>query len=168
MAVSAGLTFKVTPSFRELNGRFAKAEKELLAGRVPMMQTLAKNYLGLVGEEAPGGSGHTTHKAVSVQVFTETEAVGFRTMLGKVAIWQSQGTGLYGPRHALIRPRHASVLRFSIGGTVLYRAWVRGVHPNAFLGRAYRRWLPGAKPELRKLALNYSASLQGKTKSGQI
>lgn len=48
--------------------------------------------------------------------------------------WVHRGTGLYGPRHALIRPRHARVLVFRLrGGKKIFVRFTRGMRPNHFL-----------------------------------
>ena len=53
------------------------------------------------------------------------------------------GTGIYGPRHRMIRPRTARFLRFTPKGKtgVVYARAVRGVVPNRFLRDA----LPAAR-----------------------
>jgi hypothetical protein len=46
------------------------------------------------------------------------------------------GTGVYGPRGAPIRPRRAKVLVFELNGTTVFTKQVRGVPPNPFLRNA--------------------------------
>lgn len=43
------------------------------------------------------------------------------------------GTGLYGPRGVVIRPRSARILRFEVGGDVAYARFVRGVRGRPFI-----------------------------------
>lgn len=46
------------------------------------------------------------------------------------------GTGLYGPRRALIYPRRAKVLRWRRNGGYVYARYTRGMRPNTFLTSA--------------------------------
>lgn len=68
----------------------------------------------------------------------------------KYAIWVHDGTGLYGPRHAWIKPRQAKFLVFKSakygakkgkGKGKVFVKRVRGIQPNPFLKAA----LPYAK-----------------------
>jgi hypothetical protein len=47
-----------------------------------------------------------------------------------------EGTGIYGPTGRPIRPRRAKVLRFKVGGKVIYRPQVRGVRGRPYLRNA--------------------------------
>jgi len=164
----SGFTFELKPSFRDLRGRFAVANEDLLEGRRELLRVEAQRYVELAGEEAPGGAGHTVANQIGYETFNEGDVLGFRTRLGQIASWQSIGTGLYGPLGQVIRPRTARALHFFIDGEEFFRAWVRGVRPNAYLGRAYRRWFAGAGENLRKIALRYSRTLASGTKGGTL
>lgn len=61
----------------------------------------------------------------------------------KYARWVHDGTGLYGPRQAVIRPRRGKFLRFKPKGAhkFVYARKVRGMRPNPFLRNA----LPAAR-----------------------
>lgn len=53
-------------------------------------------------------------------------------------LWVHDGTGIYGPRHTPIRPRHAKALKFfwkKINATV-YAKSVKGMRPNPYLKAA--------------------------------
>jgi hypothetical protein len=52
------------------------------------------------------------------------------------AIHVHEGTGIYGPKRRPITPRRAKVLRFQVGGKVLYRPRVRGVKGRPYLRNA--------------------------------
>ena len=57
--------------------------------------------------------------------------VGFNVFYG---LYVHDGTGIYGPKGMLIRPRVAKVLRWkSKKGTVMYALSVKGMRPNPFL-----------------------------------
>ncbi len=50
------------------------------------------------------------------------------------ARWVHNGTGIYGPRHTRITPKHARRLRFRPrGGPYVFRRSVAGMKPNHFL-----------------------------------
>jgi hypothetical protein len=54
------------------------------------------------------------------------------------AIWQEEGTGIYGPRGVPIRPKRARFLRFipKGGNDYVFARQVRGVRPQRYLRRA--------------------------------
>jgi hypothetical protein len=66
----------------------------------------------------------------------------------KYAIFVHEGTGLYGPRHKMIRPVNKKVLRWKVRGGgrksrkgYTYAKWSRGMRPNPFMKDA----LPAAR-----------------------
>lgn len=157
--MTTGFELRSTPTFRDLQGRFARANRQLLEHRRDMMRELGGRYVELAGEEAPGGAGRTVANQVGYMTFNDGETVGFRTRLGPIAKYHVTGTGIYGPRGTPIVPVRARVLHFYIGGQEFFRHSVRGVHPDAYLGRAYRRWLPAARSELRRISLRWQAEV---------
>jgi hypothetical protein len=58
----------------------------------------------------------------------------------KYALWVHDGTGIYGPRHRMIRPVRHKRLRFKPQGKAhyVYARAVRGIPPNRFLANALR------------------------------
>lgn len=65
------------------------------------------------------------------------------------ALYQHEGTGIYGPRHRVITPKRGKFLRFEVSGpvgprrpgdrgnsNVVYARYVRGTPPNPFLTSA--------------------------------
>lgn len=160
---SASLIVKSIPTFRDLGGRFAKADRELLESKRDLIRGEGRQYVRIAGEEAPGGTGRTVARGISFRTFIQGETVGFKAFAGRIGRFHQEGTGIYGPLRRLIRPVTAKALRFEIGGEVLFRMWVRGIKPNKFMGRAYRRWIPGARKILRQISLRYARTLQGKT-----
>ena len=153
------LALEVTliPPMRDLIGRFATANKAVTgSGRRLMLVEEGRRLVHLTKQEAPGGASGTIGEQVRGESFVAGGKAGYRIIVGRIGRFHVEGTGLYGPRHALIRPRHARALRFDPGGGVIYRAWVRGVRKNAFPRRAYRSWLPGAKRAVRKWAKGWT------------
>ncbi|MDP9469054.1 MAG: hypothetical protein M3Q71_00085 [Chloroflexota bacterium] len=48
----------------------------------------------------------------------------------RYAVFQERGTGIYGPAGRPIRPRRAKMLRFKVGGRVVFAREVRGSRPR--------------------------------------
>lgn len=68
---------------------------------------------------------------------TATRATGRVVALAPYAIYQHEGTGVYGPAHRDIKPRRDELLRFrSRDGEFVYVKTVRGVKATKFLVRA--------------------------------
>jgi len=59
------------------------------------------------------------------------------------------GSGLWGPKGKVIRPKRAKALRFEIDGEVFFRKWVRGIDPakHAFVDKA----LEAADSEIKEI-----------------
>ncbi len=148
--------FESRPTFRDLQGKFSRATANLLRSRVALLRSEAQRFIILAGEEAPGGRGGTIGRGMSYRIFQASRGVGFQFDPGRIGRFHAFGTGLYGPLHHLIRPKRAHALHFFIDGEELFRAWVRGVRPNRFVGRAYRRWLPGAGAALRRISTRFA------------
>lgn len=164
------IRIETRPSFRDIRGRFIKAETAMLDGRLAKLGKQGQRFLRMARGEAPG-----------------------RTLPGKLGIEYSFATktrvsfAIYGPEPLLtwvqqgtkphpIFPRRANALRFHWerkgmltlvpkggwfftgpgAGGVFYIGKGRVDHPgtkaNRFIGRAYRRWLPGARADMAKLS----------------
>lgn len=50
--------------------------------------------------------------------------------------WVNDGTGIYGPRHAPIKPKHAKVLHFHWKGREWFLKSVKGQKPQKFVERS--------------------------------
>ena len=156
--------FRITakPPMRDLLGRFARTESAFVGIRREEMRDEGRRFVGLAQEESPGGKGRTVAKQVGYRTFMRGGAAGFEAWPGKIGAWHIAGTGIYGPRGKVIEPLGTGYpLRFEIGGEVLFRMWVRGIKKNPFFSRAYRRWLPGARSALRRMASKWSRELTG-------
>lgn len=73
-----------------------------------------------------------------------TLVIGRVATRSKVGLWLHEGTGIYGPRGAPIRPKRAQVLVFTPkgGGGVVYAKQVRGIEGDEWLVRALRAAVP--------------------------
>lgn len=157
----AGFEFRMSPNARDLQGRFSRAKKVWLEAQRDLMRDEGRRFVDLAGEEAPGGPGHTVAEQIGYRTFSSGSEVGFRATMGQIARWQAEGTGVYGERGRPIMPKSARFLHFFIDGEEFFRALVRGVKPNKFIGRAYRRWWPGVRTVAQETTRAFSAELTG-------
>ena len=74
----SGFTFELKPTFRDLQGRFAEANEDLLESRRELVRIEARRYVGLAQEESPGGAGHTVAEQIGYATFIEGDVLGFR------------------------------------------------------------------------------------------
>lgn len=169
----ASVEYKATPTFRELNGRFTRGNKELLENRRDLVRRQGRRMKDFLKTEAPKRTGKFASN-IRFRTFVEQQAVGFRIYMPEpLATFIQKGT-----RAHTITPRNAKVLRFVVGGgglalpfggahasNVVFATRVRhpGTRPNRFIGRASRRWLPGARADLRRVGTRYIRTVQGKS-----
>lgn len=103
-----------------------------------LVETQAKRNLGGIGGPKRVDTGRL-RASIATQVVHRNGApaviVGTNV---NYAILVHEGTGIYGPRHAPIRPRRAKRLRFKPKGSrrFVYARQVRGMAPNRFLVNA--------------------------------
>lgn len=103
-----------------------------------LVETQAKRNLGGIGGPKRIDTGRL-RASIATQVVHRNGApaviVGTNV---NYAILVHEGTGIYGPRHAPIRPRRAKRLRFKPKGSrrFVYARQVRGMAPNRFLANA--------------------------------
>src|SRR3990167_655251 len=153
------LSFRSTPTFRELNGRFARAGTELFESRRDLMRDLGRRFAELSRTEAPART-WSFRESIGFRTFAEGSAFGFRIHMA-----QPLGTFiLEGTEAHVISARDAAALYFywpKIGMDVVVpkgggfpthvsggKLWVGkgfvdhpGTKPNPFTSRAYRQWL---------------------------
>ncbi len=155
------VTFK--PPLRDLVGRFAKAEKALLDEKRIRVRVLGKRYIEIAQEEAPKKTGQFA-KSLFSRTYETGNTVSFRAYSAQpLGRWIIEGT-----RPHIIRARNVGALYFfwSKGprgpGMYSFRfVHHTGTKANPYHERAYRRWEPEVRPELRRIALRYISVLQG-------
>lgn len=164
-----GFRMTMKPTFRDLQGRFAKAEKRLFAIRQEELRIQARRALELFQDEAPERSG-TFKSKLRWKSFTDGDTIGFTiTMPEPLATFIIEGT-----KPHTIGARKASVLAFpwpngpygvaGMGNSGLHfypSVHHPGTKPNRFPGRAYRRWLPGARKFLKRVSTRWAAEVKG-------
>ena len=100
-----------------------------------LVETQAKRNLGGVGGPKRVDTGRLRASIATVVVTRNgTPAVLVGTNV-QYASFVHNGTGIYGPKHAPIRPRRAKFLRFRPRGSKrwVYARQVKGMRPNRFL-----------------------------------
>jgi hypothetical protein len=155
---SIAYQLNIKPTFKDLSGRFTKAEKELIKERREQLKVQARRLVNLAEEEAPRASGEFASN-IRFRTFQDSEGLGFR-----VTTQQPLGTFIQeGTRPHPIVARRAKALHFFIGGQEFFRTSVKhpGTRPNKFMGKAVRRWKPGARRMLREISTRYTQVLRG-------
>jgi len=161
------LMFRLTskPTFRDLRGRFTKANEQLLQDRRQLVRDQGKRFVKLAIDEAPERTGKFK-KSIRYKTFVEGNGVGFT-----VTTKQPLGTFIVrGTKAHVIPARRAPALRFwwdkgPRGPDIYYFKSVNhpGTKPNKFISRAYRRWIPGARSDLRRISTRFARHLGGST-----
>lgn len=167
-----------TPTFRDLLGRFAAADTELLAEKRERMRVLGRRMLEIARDEAPSKSGKFRNSLI-YRTFEQDNQVGFN-------LYSAQPLGTYivmGTKAHKIAPKNANALYFywpKVGAYVVVpksggfkthmaggKLWVGkgyvnhpGTQPNPYNKRAYERWEPEALPELRRISTKYIQVIQ--------
>lgn len=138
------------PSEQEIIGRLRAAQAKDLLRRGLRVQARARELIGGAGPGHPKRvDTGDTRSSIQVQLRSPPPAspvvrVGSNRLKSR---WIHDGTGLYGPRHQKITPKHGKALVFrskthgqksgKFAGKVVVRS-VKGMKPNPFLRAALR------------------------------
>lgn len=170
-------TYTAKPPFRDLKGRFAKADKGLLEDRREMVRVLGRRYVAFAQEEAPKKKGDFA-RGIFYRTFNKGDTVGFNTYmpqpLGKFIVggtkphpiaarnkgalyffWPKVGMFTVVPKGGGFRT-HVSGSKLWVGKGYVSHP---GTKPNDFTERAYNRWLPEAEPALRQISRRWVATV---------
>lgn len=162
MAATYGFKLTATPPMREVTRRAHSASSKLGANFRDKLRTQGRRFVDLAKEESPGGATGTVAQGIFFRTFQKGRDIAeLRVYPGRIGTWHLDGTGIYGPTGSVIRPVRAKALHFFIDGEELFASYVRGIKPNRFFGRAYRRWLPGARVILREVAEEWEREVSG-------
>ncbi len=169
------------PTFRDLRGRFARADEALLTEKRERIRALGRRYVEIARQEAPERTGKF-RKSLIYRTFQSGDEVGFTA-------YSQQPLGTFivlGTKPHIIQARQKSALYFfwpKVGMDTIVpkgggfkthvaggRLWIGkgyvnhpGTQPNPYHERAYATWLPEAEIELRRISLKYVEVIQGKT-----
>lgn len=158
---SAAFDITSDPTARELTRRVLSAKDGLATDRRAMLRGQGRRFVQLAQSEAPKKTG-VFAAGIRYRTFTSGDVDELRVYtpqpLGK---WILEGT-----KPHVITPRGPGYpLRFfwpKVGRVVRFmRVNHPGTKANPFLSRAYRRWLPGARGDLRQIAINWTRRIQG-------
>lgn len=103
-----------------------------------LVETQAKRNLAGVGGPKRIDTGRLRASGATLLVSRNGAPAVLVSFNTRYARWVHDGTGIYGPKHAPIRPKRAKFLRFRPSGsrTFIYRREVKGMKPNPFLRNA--------------------------------
>jgi hypothetical protein len=156
----AAFTITSDPTTRELVRRVIAANDGMERDRRAMLKGQGRRFVSFAQDEAPKRTGVFASK-IFYRTFSRGDVEELNVFtpqpLGK---WITEGT-----RPHVIRVKRARFLRFywpKVGRVVYFKSVNHpGTKANPFLSRAYRRWLPGARADLRLIAQNWSRTIQG-------
>ncbi len=169
----ATISFEVRPSFRDVKGKFAKADDELLRDKRDMMRDLGRVGVRLLKDEAPKKSGESANK-IGFRTSQQGEVIDLAfTIPPPLKPFVIEGT-----KPHEIAARNAGALRFfwpKIGMMVMVpkgggfktherdgTLWIGkghvnhpGTKANPFNQRAYKIFRPIAAKRLAQIAVNW-------------
>jgi hypothetical protein len=156
----AAFTITSDPTTRELVRRVIAANDGIERDRRAMLKGQGRRFVSFAQDEAPKRTGVFASK-IFYRTFSRGDVEELNVFtpqpLGK---WITEGT-----RPHVIRAKRARFLRFywpKVGRVVYFKSVNHpGTKANPFMSRAYRRWLPGARADLRLIAQNWSRTIQG-------
>lgn len=152
----ANIAFRLEsrPTFRDLQGRFAQANRELLEDRRDMVRILGRQFKVFAQQEAPKKSS------------AFASAINFRTFVGG----DSVGFNVYAPEPLSTFIREGTRPHIIAGSPLLAFFWERvgrrmvlpfvnhpGTQANDYLQRAYDQWQPYAEGQLRRISTRWVA-----------
>ena len=165
----------VRPSFRDVQGRFTKANEGVLEDARNEMRVLGRQWVRIAQEEAPKGKTGNFARGIRFRTQQRGEQIELEgTIPQPLGTFITEGTKAHP-----IAARQANALRFfwpKIGKMVIVpkgggfsthvrndTLWVGkgrvdhpGTQPNPFTKRAFKKWRPNANKSLRRIALNWS------------
>ncbi len=129
------MTYSVSiPQLPALQKAFAQAP-QLVAKEVTNAGNRALvRYQATAKQKSPVAKG-TLRGSIQIQPMTRrgnTIEGSVGTSLG-YAIWQEQGTGIYGPANRPIRPRNGKMMVFTVGGKKVFARSVKGTKPKWYM-----------------------------------
>lgn len=137
-----GYTIKVD-NLKTIQSAFKKSP-QVVAGQ---LEKDVKNAGAVILErekrEAPVRSGNLKR---SIELAYKPIGVTIRPK-SKYAYFVHFGTGLYGERKDLIRPKRAKVLAFKVGGKMVFVKSTKGQRPNPFVERTAK----GVQPKINSI-----------------
>lgn len=154
--MSAVFRITSTPTFRDLRGRFARAEQTLLTARREEYRALGGRSRDVLAANAPRKTGAFAG-GIRYRTFERGDAIGVTLSVpAPLGDFITLGT----KAHA-IRPVSASVLRFEAGGETVFARGVNhpGTRPNPFIQRSLEQLAPEIDVAVRRISLRWEMAL---------
>lgn len=112
-------------------------------------QVVSKTPVGQWGGAGRGGRAVKLHAAINFDASLFAQGIARVGTKVPHAKFVEFGTGLYGPRRRLIRPRRAKVLRFwTKGGRIVFVRYVKGMKPRRMFAKGLKAERPLANKRL--------------------
>ena len=109
-----------------------KVSENGVAFKNKLLDQLSKNTKTLFEKNTPRQSGHGANNYKIIKSENQHEVVNNASYLR----FPNDGTGIYGARHAPIRPKQARVLHFTWRGREWFLKSVKGQKPKKFVERS--------------------------------
>ncbi len=122
------------PELATLQRAFAKAPGVVAREVITAGNRALVRYQGTAKLKAPVDTSQL-RGAIQVTPMHQqgSNILGSVSARAKHALWQEEGTGIYGPRHTPIRPRRAKMLSFVVGGKRVFAKSVRGTRGKWYM-----------------------------------
>jgi hypothetical protein len=162
--MSAAFRLQVKPTFRDILGRFTRANRDLLESRRSLVQDEGRRFVALAQGEAPSRTGKFS-RGIRFRTYVSANEMGFTVSLPQpLGGWILHGTSPH-----VIRARGGRPLAFFWqkgprgAGTYFFMSVNHpGTKPNPFMDRALSRWQPGARTSLNRIATRWRGIVVGK------
>lgn len=173
------LSFTVSPPFRDVLGRFVKADAALMEGKRDEMRTLGQNLVAKLKEAAPVGKTGKFRDSHTFKTFERGKEIELRTYsasplgnfirLGtkphRIVAKNAKALAFYWPKVGMMTfvPRAGFPFTGEAGGNFwIGKGYVAhpGTRPNPYQERALAGMSPAMQESLRKIALRYTESLK--------
>jgi len=159
----AEINVTIKPPFRDIHGRFVKADARLIEDRREMVRHLGRRWVELARSEAPEKTGKFK-RGIGFKTYVRGTAITLQSYRPEpLGTWITGGTKAH-----IIRAKHAKALRFYWAngphgaGMYSFRAVHHpGTKPNPYPARAYPKWKPEAHEQLRRISRNYVQTITG-------
>jgi len=161
----SSITF--SPTFRDVRGRFARADAQMLANKQRAARFLGQKWVEIAKEEAPVKTGKF-RESIRFHVFAKNTGSKTRAVVGFTTS-SKQPLGRFiveGTRPHIITANRKRFLRFfwpRAGKIVFFRSVHHpGTKPNPYIDRAYIRWLSVMDKEIESVADKFVIDVVGK------
>jgi len=171
---------EINPTFREMNGRFTRANKNLLEDRRDLVRTEGRRLVRITRKEiddSTSGSGKFA-QGVRFRTFNRGDQIGLTLSvpqpLGRFLLEGTKPHRIVAVNARALRftsgsgtvvmvPRNPSYARSHFRDGVLWSAKGYVDHPgtkaNPFIERAKDKWLPGALVSIRRIATRWATTV---------